>query len=416
MSTAFDGEEVTMRSQYPDNGPLSDLSVSSSASHSRSLMEKAAEVLASLKTEGSNMAKSTDGASQRADSESLSEHEDLATTCRDLAGPSTARLNVNWFPESQQSDDVLSSAPSTPLSSLTSSDEDEDENDSDFELKRPNRRASARLTHRQTSLSKASASNSTSPAPTAASRTPETPVGRTYAPASSERREFPPGTPIDPSLPLLYQRYYVPSSLEPHLWPIIFGGTKVQNFDEEIEAEAQRGTRIPRRAVFREPPSLLNLYAPRYVRGQGMSKEGLCPICWESGEEKFYKTKQSAFNYHLLFAHGISAVTGEPFAPPLEIKTMQRPLKEVRPLEKEYIKVGKCHVCKQFIPIENVKNVDINVPEIVWWPLSFLRLDHRKHANSCHKKGKALDGAHGTFVENAFFHRVNAYVQAHENQ
>ena len=82
----------------------------------------------------------------------------------------------------------------------------------------------------------------------------------------------------------------------------------------------------------------LNLYWPRFVKGSGDDKCGLCPICAEpperggDGEQKWFKVsdhrissyafpfltsphylfqlKNSSYVYHMSYAHGVSNVTG----------------------------------------------------------------------------------------------------------
>ncbi|CAD6978821.1 unnamed protein product [Tilletia controversa] len=359
----------------PEIGPMSDLSMSSSASNSRSMMEKAAEVLASLKTSGKSPSRTSDAA------EDTSADEKPQDSTQPESNLYTAKP-AEGQKRQEAHDNATSPAPSSPLSSLPSEDEGDEPG--------PSRQgvATAQVPSSRASSNDLSADTS----------------NRAAHLVSDQRRCFPASMPVDEAYPLLYQRYYVPSSLDPSLQERIFGGSTVRSFDREVKKEGTSGIHVPRKTMFKEPPSLLNLYAPRYIRGQGMTKEGLCPVCWESGQENFFKTKQSSYNYHMQYTHGISALTGEPFAPPIEFRTVDRPKRDVRLLEKEIVKEGRCHVCKKFVPIENVKQTEMKVPEIMWW----------KHAHSCHRMGKPLAGTSGTFVENAFYHRVKAYVDAHE--
>ncbi|KAK0525988.1 hypothetical protein OC835_005439, partial [Tilletia horrida] len=369
----------------PDVGPLSDLSVSSSTSHSRSMMEKAAEVLASLKTEvthsppalrkdheGDALEKAKDDEMANDGAVDEAADHDGAAVEAPMADEGVAALDDGDggaellhlplasalpLPPAEADEDDNSSA----LSSIPSDDE------KDGGSKASSSRRVTRVSTRRTSRAQDASPQQTTSMAASSSVSAAGPSATLQSDllVSAERRTFPAGIPIDESLPLFYQRYFVPSSVPAELWPKLFGGDSVRLFDNEVKREGKRATEAPRRASFQEPASLLNLYTPRFVRGQGMTKEGLCPICWETGEENFFKLKQSSYNYHLQYAHGISAVTGEPFAPPIDIRVVKRPKREVRALEKESIKEGKCHVCKKYVPIENVKVVDIKVPEIV---------------------------------------------------
>jgi hypothetical protein len=79
--------------------------------------------------------------------------------------------------------------------------------------------------------------------------------------------------------------------------------------------------------TFNKPSSLLDLYTPRWVKGVGMTKQGMCPICAEDasrgggGTKVWLSMKQSAFksvhlrllavhvltfsySYHMMYKHG----------------------------------------------------------------------------------------------------------------
>ncbi|KAF8808952.1 hypothetical protein BYT27DRAFT_7232550 [Phlegmacium glaucopus] len=148
--------------------------------------------------------------------------------------------------------------------------------------------------------------------------------------------------------------------------------------------------------LYNPPRGALDLYTPRFVKGKGVEKVGLCPICIEpydrGGESKrlWLAMKFSAFkcvllfflcqifhplliSYHMQYAHGISASTGRPFSPPTEFCAIPRlnPGKK----EKHLIQQGKCHKCTQWIAIEGVKDMESKVKELHWW----------KHAAACHQ-------------------------------
>ncbi|GAA5834252.1 hypothetical protein JCM9279_004257 [Rhodotorula babjevae] len=122
----------------------------------------------------------------------------------------------------------------------------------------------------------------------------------------------------------------------------------------------------------------LNLYWPRFVKGNADEKCGLCPICAEpkerggEGEQKWLKLKNSSYVYHMSYTHGLSNLTGLPFSPPVEMRTVTLPpsTKDQRAQMVE----GKCHKCNDWIKLLSVKNIDAIVPELIWW----------KHAKKCH--------------------------------
>ncbi|BGP36734.1 hypothetical protein JCM10449v2_000636 [Rhodotorula kratochvilovae] len=122
----------------------------------------------------------------------------------------------------------------------------------------------------------------------------------------------------------------------------------------------------------------LNLYWPRFVKGNADDKCGMCPICAEpkerggESEQKWLKLKNSSYVYHMSYTHGLSNLTGLPFSPPVEMRTVDLPpsTKDQRAQMVE----GKCHKCNDWIKLLSVKNIDAIVPELIWW----------KHAKKCH--------------------------------
>ncbi|ORX90343.1 hypothetical protein K493DRAFT_230829, partial [Basidiobolus meristosporus CBS 931.73] len=145
------------------------------------------------------------------------------------------------------------------------------------------------------------------------------------------------------------------------------------------------------------PPRFRNdMYTPRWIRGCGKNKVGLCPICEQNGQMNCFKLKitfmpisSTSFRYHMNFFHGISSVNGRPFASPVEyrmISDKRGKLRSKNALSKldrpsRMVQQGQCHVCEKWIYLESPKDLEVNVPEIYWW----------KHAQKCHKIG---------FVEN----------------
>lgn len=73
-------------------------------------------------------------------------------------------------------------------------------------------------------------------------------------------------------------------------------------------------------------------YTPRFVRYQGLKKEGLCELCTPP---RWYKLKTSHYWYHVQFTHGIDQKTKKPFSLPAE-KNEGR---------------GKCPHCRKWISL-----------------------------------------------------------------
>ncbi|KAF9650371.1 hypothetical protein BDM02DRAFT_3064302, partial [Thelephora ganbajun] len=152
-------------------------------------------------------------------------------------------------------------------------------------------------------------------------------------------------------------------------------------------------------ATFNEPRFPLDLYTPRFVKGTGREKVGLCPICVESeergGQNKklWLSTKFSAFNYHMQYSHGISAFSAAPFSPPMIFRT--KPRNQVTKHERSQVTEGKCHKCSKWIPLETIKDADVKVKEIFWW----------KHAATCHH-GSTVEGECNVFVEDNFYQKI----------
>ncbi|KAG6850360.1 hypothetical protein H0H93_014314 [Arthromyces matolae] len=131
--------------------------------------------------------------------------------------------------------------------------------------------------------------------------------------------------------------------------------------------------------TYNPPRSPLDLYTPRFVRGKGTSKHGLCPICLEprarggASSRVWLAMKFSAYKYyHMQYFHGISASTQRPFSPPIAFRTIPR--LNAGKNERKAICEAKCHKCSKWVPIEGVKDVQPKVKELFWW----------KHAAMCH--------------------------------
>ncbi|KAI0631589.1 hypothetical protein C8Q77DRAFT_1127766 [Trametes polyzona] len=202
------------------------------------------------------------------------------------------------------------------------------------------------------------------------------------------QRTFPLSLPIHGNFHLFYRRFPASSVVDADL----------------AAAHNIRAPKVPD-GVPNPPRDALDLYTPRFVKGRGTSKVGLCPICHESverggeGKKLWLSMKFSAFNYHMQYAHGISPATGRPFSPPVAFRVSDRP--NAGKLEKTQIMEGKCHKCRKWVAVEGIKDVPTKVREIFWW----------KHAATCHQ-GSTMEGECDVFVEDAIYEAVASLEDA----
>ncbi|SPO27693.1 related to Meiotic expression upregulated protein 26 [Ustilago trichophora] len=211
------------------------------------------------------------------------------------------------------------------------------------------------------------------------------------------RRAFPAEWETHPDFPLLYQRYCVPSSVSPEVLEMLLRGLNLANVDEEFHEIVDRAQTV--QGTFNKPRSILDLYTPRFVKGVGAQKVGMCPFCYEEGRVKFLKTKFSAYNYHMQNFHGVSALTGLPFTPPTKFRIKARP--NANPKERKELVQGLCHSCNKYVDIQGPKETEVKVAEIYWW----------KHAQVCHRGAGVPEGVGGYFVENVWFERVCSVLE-----
>lgn len=120
-------------------------------------------------------------------------------------------------------------------------------------------------------------------------------VEPTGAPIDIPTRTFPASVPLHNSFPLLYRKFPLCGYIDPNA---------PRN---GIPDSAPAGTVSDRMAPppsgghWNSPRSAEDLYTPRYVRGVGREKAGLCPICYESperggvGKAEWLSMKFSAF-------------------------------------------------------------------------------------------------------------------------
>ncbi|KAJ1646776.1 hypothetical protein LPJ64_001767 [Coemansia asiatica] len=112
-----------------------------------------------------------------------------------------------------------------------------------------------------------------------------------------------------------------------------------------------------------------DIYTPRWIRGIGKNKEGLCSVCFDNGMLNWRRMKCSAYWYHLNYFHGVSSLTGRPFPGPEATRTIQISGSRWR-------QQGLCHICKRWVEMDSSRKMQINVPEIYWW----------KHIQACIKR------------------------------
>ncbi|KAJ3576409.1 hypothetical protein NP233_g438 [Leucocoprinus birnbaumii] len=223
--------------------------------------------------------------------------------------------------------------------------------------------------------------------PTGAPSSTSPPVAVALTPIFTSRT-FPSTIEISSKFPLFYRRYPISSYFQPPHLDSPFA---------LLNARDPGGTYNPPRSAF-------DLYTPRFVKGKGPGKLGLCPICVEplerGGENRknWLAMKFSAFKcYHMQYAHGISAATGRPFAPPSAFQLVARP--NAAKKERSQILQGKCQKCRKWVPVEGVKDVESKVKELVWW----------KHAASCYQDTTVAVDERDYFEHDAVFTAMEGY-------
>ena len=119
----------------------------------------------------------------------------------------------------------------------------------------------------------------------------------------------------------------------------------------------------------RERRSLDDTYSPVWIRGRGIDREGLCPLCHPP---HWFKIKQSAYWYHMNFYHGISAATGKPYKRPINYRLSGSKVE------------GHCGNCLQWILLDsdfkgsNRSDLEEQISFTSWY----------KHAQKCHHRTK----------------------------
>ncbi|KAJ3750061.1 hypothetical protein DFH05DRAFT_1465812 [Lentinula detonsa] len=159
--------------------------------------------------------------------------------------------------------------------------------------------------------------------------------------------------------------------------------------------------------IYNPPRNAFDLYTPRFVKGKGKDKMGMCPICIEDverggeGKKVWLAMKFSAYNYHMQYSHGISASSSMPFSPPLAFRMTSRASNHKS--EKTTMKEGKCHKCMKWVPVEGIKDVEVKVKELFWW----------KHAAACHSS-TVIEGETDVFEDDEVYAKLKALGPAAE--
>ncbi|KAG6372647.1 hypothetical protein JVT61DRAFT_7399 [Boletus reticuloceps] len=211
----------------------------------------------------------------------------------------------------------------------------------------------------------------------------------------SNRRRLPTDIPYHSQFSLLYLRFPVSSYLRLANGTFVLfiasqlGNCSRSNVSSRFPLLSADSKRLA--GTYNEPRDALDLYTPRFVKGCGATKVGVCPICIESpsrggkGEAVWLSMKFSAYKWHVsssaytsaahfipltescfsLTCQGISSVSARPFSPPVAFRTTERqnPAKN----ERTSIQEGKCHKCRKWILVESIKNIDIKVKELYWY-------------------------------------------------
>ena len=98
----------------------------------------------------------------------------------------------------------------------------------------------------------------------------------------------------------------------------------MEYFEEQsrIQSDRKKDTNssisiLPAQLHLRDRRSEDDKYSPIWIRGHGIDREGLCPLC---SPPVWLKIKQSAYWYHMNFFHGICAATGQPYKRPISYR------------------------------------------------------------------------------------------------
>ncbi|KAM0752465.1 hypothetical protein T439DRAFT_208878 [Meredithblackwellia eburnea MCA 4105] len=193
---------------------------------------------------------------------------------------------------------------------------------------------------------------------------------RIAMPVNAPNRTFPPEVEINPTFSRFYRVFPVSSAFPPESYI-----HRLAVVDPSGLATGVTFMQPPAGSDWNKASDPLNLYSPRFVKGKGDEKSGLCPICVEpvsrggEGVERWLKLKNSSYVYHMSYAHGLSNLTGLPFSPPIKTRTTQ--LTPATKDARDHMTDGLCHKCNGWIPLLSVKNVDAVVPELIWWKVRF---------------------------------------------
>lgn len=135
-------------------------------------------------------------------------------------------------------------------------------------------------------------------------------------------------------------------------------------------------TIIPSQLHMRDRRTDDDNYSPVWIRGRGVDREGLCPLCIPS---VWLKIKQSAYWYHMNFYHGICAATGRPYKRPINYRFNYEERNCKRVVE------GHCGTCLQWVQLASdfdgsteTRDIEEKINFTTWY----------KHAQKCHYRTK----------------------------
>ncbi|KAI8905085.1 hypothetical protein EDD86DRAFT_194151 [Gorgonomyces haynaldii] len=106
-----------------------------------------------------------------------------------------------------------------------------------------------------------------------------------------------------------------------------------------------------------------DMYTPEWVRYAGPLKQGLCEQCTPP---KWLQLRNSAYWYHKLFFHGISATTGKPFTSPQNVRIVWTigPNKPGEQVCHVYLHVeGYCFNCCKYLVLNKTRRRSVGTAD-----------------------------------------------------
>ena len=111
---------------------------------------------------------------------------------------------------------------------------------------------------------------------------------------------------------------------------------------------AANSTRPPPPGGRRQSPRhSADLYTARWIRGEGVQREGWCNLC-----RRWLRLKNSEYWYDKTFSHGVSHATGLPFDEPCQQRTAQHcPAGKNAGRRTRAVEEGQCNICRKWYPL-----------------------------------------------------------------